>query len=361
MLVGGGRRRGFLRQLCLLSAFLMTAVPGAGAGATLPMSGVVFPAPGDSLGRFEAAAVGSLEIPRTIQVIEPRPGHGSDRRLEPMSWFVMTGVGQHLRGEPSGLPVLEALELWAETGALEVLRPERAGGSLVRSRYSLKRILLPLLAGYAVLRRDLDPPPARRQIIEGWLGRLVELARPADGPTTGQNNHRYMRDAILVAWGALAGDLPAFTEGVAGVRAAVGAMRPDGAWPLEIARGQRALFYQRHAIASLVAAAEIALVQGIDLYRSDDEGRSLHRAIAYLLEGIARADQSQDLTFLRLRGNGRHYLAWSEAYVARFPAHPNAIRLRALTAGAARPMIDDYSGGDVSALVGGSRPGQASG
>lgn len=328
------------------------AAPAMTQEVTLPMPGVVFPAPRLPADLLLAGFAEPGLAPAAIVTIAPDDAHGSDRRVEPMSWFVMSGVGRHLRGEPTGPAVLEALELWAQAAALEDLRPTKPGESLVRSRYTLKRALLPLIAGYAVLRRDLEASAARRHGIEAWLARLVDLARPADGPITAQNNHRYMRDAVLVAWGALIGDPAAFSEGVAGARAAIAATRPDGAWPLEIARGARALFYQRHAIASLVAAAEIALVQGVDLYRPDPAGRSLHMAIGYLLDGIARGDAGQDLGFVTTRGNGRHYLAWSEAYVARFPGHPNAVRLRALTAGGARPLIDDYSGGDVAALVG---------
>ena len=56
---------------------------------------------------------------------------------------------------------------------------------------------------------------------------------------------------------------------------------------LETARGSRALSYQRHAIASLVAIAEMAASQGYDLYGMEGEdGQSIHRAIEFLLDGI---------------------------------------------------------------------------
>jgi poly(beta-D-mannuronate) lyase len=135
-------------------------------------------------------------------------------------------------------------------------------------------------------------------------------------------------------------------------------------------RGARALWYQRHAIASLVAIAEMAAAQGYDLYAVEGGGgRSLHRAIRFLLDGIddqtlvwpyAEANESpgpfenyrvQDLSFMAPRGHGRHYMAWAEAYVARFPDRAEARDLRRQLDAFEpdhRPMIDEYSGGNMS-------------
>ena len=328
----------------------------------LPQPGTVFPAP--RAAGLLAVASRRLPPPDPVLRIEPEDDQGSDRRVEPMTWYVMTAVSAHLAGGDEGGPALEALEAWARAGALEQLAPAGPKGSLVRSRYTLKRALLPMLAGYAVLRRDLDPPAPRRGTIEAWLGRLVALAEPADGPVSARNNHRYMRDAVALAWASLSGDAAAFRAALDGCVAAIAAQRADGGWPLELERGARALWYQRHAIASLVAAAEIAAAQGIDLYAVDLDGRSLHAAIGLLLDGIeaARAGRmdGQDLGFLERRGNGRHYMAWADAYAARFPGHPNSRRLLDLLAAEPRPLLDDYSGGDVIALAG-ARPAPGSG
>ena len=116
-------------------------------------------------------------------------------------------------------------------------------------------------------------------------------------------------------------------------------------------------------------AEEMAAVQGQDLYGLEIDGRSLHRAIRFLLEAIedprrvwryAAANDKpgpekdyrrQDLGFLKPRGHGRHYMAWVEAYAARFPERPEARRLLALVQPARpgiRPMVDDYSGGNMT-------------
>lgn len=359
-------RLAFLARTRAAALFLVLALPDPAAlkarldevlgRASVAHPGTVFTAPRHP--GLDIVALPPAPPPAAVTRIAPQADDGSDRRVEPMSWYVMGAVSHHLRGGAEGPAALRTLESWAGAGALETLAPAGPKGSLVRSRYTLKRALLPLIAGYAVLRRDLDPPEAQRAAIEAWLGRLVQLAVPADGPITAQNNHRYMRDVVLLAWGALTGDGERFRQGIVGALEAIAAMRPDGAWPLEIARGERALWYQRHALASLTASAEIAAAQGVDLWSIDIEGRSLHRAVGWLLDALDARPADQDLGFLDRRGNGRHYMSWAEAYIARFPDSANARRLAARLAAADRPLLDDYSGGDVAVLAGGAAGGR---
>ena len=183
---------------------------------------------------------------------------------------------------------------------------------------------------------------------------------------TQRNNHHYLRGSVDMAWGALTGDDRRFQAGIEAYRDALADMRPDGSLPLETERGARALWYQRHAIASLVVIAEIAANQGLDLYGLQTDGRDIHGAIRFLLDAIeepakvlpyAAANSNpgtdsgpgdQDLSFLDQRGHDRHYMAWVEIYAARFPDRPESKRLLALLARTDpdfRPMIDDYSGG----------------
>ena len=84
--------------------------------------------------------------------------------------------------------------------------------------------------------------------------RLRGVKRPEDskGPVSQLNNHRYLSDSVDMAWGALRGDDALFRQGIASFLLALAQMRADGSLPLETARGARALWYQRHAIASLV-------------------------------------------------------------------------------------------------------------
>jgi poly(beta-D-mannuronate) lyase len=295
----------------------------------------------------------------------------TDGRSAPYAWTLMTAAAVAFgHGDPVARKALiDNLRRWARGEALTKLQDRHEN-----TYYSLERTLLPAIVAYGLIRDHPDWQPEEQQEVERWLNRLVRLRgikRPEDskGPVSQLNNHRYLSDSVDMAWGALRGDDALFREGVESFLLALSQMRADGSLPLETARGARALWYQRHAIASLVTIAEIAAVQGYDLYALSADGRSLHQAIEFLARGLADPtlvvpyaaanDRPggfanylvQDRSFLQLRGHGRHYMAWLEAYRARFPERPaTAALVRMLDeAGAARrPLIDEFSGGNTS-------------
>jgi len=270
--------------------------------------------------------------------------------------------------------VVDNLLRWADGDALGKFKKKPAATMY----YNLDRTLFPVIVSYSLVRDQPDVPEDARQRIEAWLDRLVwrrGAGRERDPDlSSSQNNHRYLSDSVTMAWGILRGDDEAFRQGIERYVAALAQMRRDGSLPLETARGARALSYQRHAIASLVAIAEMAATQGYDLYGLEgEEGQSIHRAIAFLLDGIDdpaivwpyamenvnpgpfRNYKVQDLGFMKERGHGRHYMAWVEAYRARFPNAELSRRLQDKLEAfgeAEQPLIDEYIGGNASCLFG---------
>jgi len=262
------------------------------------------------------------------------------------------------------------LRRWADGDALSRFKENPAASMY----YNLDRTLLPVIVTFSLVRDHPGMAASDRERIEAWLDDLVWRRGPGrerdPDLTSSQNNHRYLSDSVTMAWGILRGDDQGFRAGVEAYVAALGQMREDGSLPLETARGSRALSYQRHAITSLVAIAEMAAAQGYDLYGIEGpDGQSIHRAIAFLLDGIDQTSRVwpyaqendnprayrnykvQDLGFMTSRGHGRHYMAWTEAYLARFPKTGLADRLRQALAEfgpAEPPLIDDYSGGNMS-------------
>ena len=225
--------------------------------------------------------------------------------------------------------------------------------------YNLDRTLLPIIANFALIAGDQAVDAANVAQISRWLDRLVRWRGPERrmDPTrpSSRNNHRYLRDSVTMAWGAMVGDNALFFTGIDRFRIALEQMRDDGSLPLETARGANALFYQRHAISSLVVIAEIAAQQGYDLYAMQSrDGRDLHQMIRFLVRGIddptvvePYTDEPQYLGFLDWRGHDRHYMAWFEPYRARFPESPltqmleDQIRAHGTLD---QPMLDDYVG-----------------
>ena len=305
--------------------------------------------------------------PAVKRVEAPDEG-GPDERSEPFALTVMdaAAVGFGLDDADARRALVGLLDRWAREGGLT--RLDDGGGSNVY--YAVNRVLLPTVVAWSLVRESPEADPERAGRIDRWLRRVARLRgelRPAGNPgeVTRRNNHRYLSASAGMAWGALAGDDAYFREGLAAFDMALADMRPDGSLPLETARGSRALWYQRHAIASLVTIAEMAAVQGRDLYARQDQGRSLHTAIRFLLDAIAdpglvdryaggeQEPDGQDLGFLVRRGHGRHYMAWAEIYAARFPGREESRRLLRLLREADpdfRPMVDDYSGGSTTCL-----------
>jgi poly(beta-D-mannuronate) lyase len=262
------------------------------------------------------------------------------------------------------------LRRWAEGDALNRFKENPAPSMY----YNLDRTLLPVIVTFSLVRDYPGMAASDEERIEAWLDNLVWRRGPGrerdPDATSSRNNHRYLSDSVTMAWGILRGDDGMFRAGIATYVDALAQMREDGSLPLETARGSRALSYQRHAITSLVAIAEMAAAQGYDLYAIEGpEGQSIHRAIGFLLDGIDQTslvwpyaqenDNSrsyrnykvQDLGFMSERGHGRHYMAWTEAYLARFPDTELAERLRQSLdefGPAEPPLIDDYSGGNMS-------------
>jgi poly(beta-D-mannuronate) lyase len=263
------------------------------------------------------------------------------------------------------------LARWAHADALSDLVEAGPDHNNANTLYSLKRVLLGVLPAWPLLIAKATPSNEQRAGIEGWLARRVADADEATGPVatraseTGPGNHnhqRLMREAVVMAYGALIGDAARFRRGGQIFLATLREMRADGSLPLETAHGPRALWYQRHAVASLVMIAELAEAQGYDLFSVEVDGKRLAHAIDFLLGALAEpnrlatyAPERQDLGFLEARPSGRNAMAWLEPWQRR--AVPGALSADGLATGdvvttlfARRPLIDEISGGNLTCL-----------
>ncbi|HSK39453.1 MAG TPA: alginate lyase family protein, partial [Arenibaculum sp.] len=373
-----------------------TATASFGGGPVIARPGVLLAGPaaagsarcrlGDPLD-----TAGARPEPEPVAMLAAGDGYGGDASAEPFTWRVMTLASEAAAagGGRPGRALVGLLRDWAEAGALTRIAatgPHASNTNVVRS---LRHALVPLLESWSLVRPMAAA--ADRERIEGWLAHLVAMADVPTGTPAGRakvgscigatyasafpvsncNNIGYHRDLVAMQWGILTGDDDLFRRGIERFRLALRQMRPDGSLPLETARGARALWYQGFAVGLLVHINELAARQGHDLHALGDGGRDLHAAVRFLLDAIDRPAlvlayawenrdpgphgdwTRQDLGFLVRRGHGRHYMAWAEAYLARFPGHPNAVRLDALIAHEPRPLLDETAGGNASCLHGG--------
>lgn len=304
--------------------------------------------------------------------------YGSDRAAEPFVLAVMQAAAAWSgnKDEAAAKAIIEQMRRWAQPGALARTVEVGEDASNTNSIYSLRRALVALLAAWSDL--SAAAAPSDRRAIDDWLAQLVARqdintggakTRDVKPPVSNRNNHAYLRATVDALWAVKTNDARSYDRAVHTVQAALDGMRVDGSLPLETARGARALWYQRHAIASLVYIGEILAERGYDIWQPRGDGHTLHDAVTFLAAAVrdpAKVDQyagenrnpkpgsdpsRQDLGFLEPRGNGRHYMAWVEYYRNRFPDRAAKAGLDELIRPSlemARPLIDELAGGNTT-------------
>ena len=156
----------------------------------------------------------------------------------------------------------------------------------------------------SVLAQDAALDPAKMRLVEVWLDAVVRRNLSFEKDTDTKNNHHYWKGLAATAVGVTAGDNKLFQFGVDTYREAIRDISPDGSFPKEMARHERALHYQIFAIDPLVLTAEFAARQGVDLYGYSAHGRTLKDAIVFFGRALADpelirkyASEDQDMGF----------------------------------------------------------------
>ena len=243
--------------------------------------------------------------------------------------------------------VVDAVHAWAEADALSDL------GSMNAQISSPSR-----LGGIAMAYFQSKPhatalDPTRQEVIESWLQERMTATMAyfdTEAPPNASRNN-------LRAWAGLAAAAVARSTGneeiadwaAESVELVACQADEDGALPLEMARGPRALHYQIHAVGPLVVAAALLAEDGRDLFSSCDG--ALHRIVAFVPNAFedpelvnAKADEEQ--TYFEGDDELRGFeLAWAEAYLSRF----DDPRLASFVEGY-RPLANSKFGGNQDLL-----------
>jgi poly(beta-D-mannuronate) lyase len=223
------------------------------------------------------------------------------------------------------------------------------------------------MVSYRIVADQMSPEDSA--LVRDWIDGLVRRVDAEFGGAVDHSNHRYLADLTLMAWGSITRDQTLIDKGLGRYSIALDQARPDGSLPLETQRGARAAWYTDVALGELTQMAQIAELNGVALYPVAEHGMSHAQLLGFLLEvlenparilpyaavnatpGPTDDYRSQDLGFLETRGHGRHYMAWTEAFLATGPDTPQGRRLGAYFAAelaAMRPLIDDFSGGNAT-------------
>jgi poly(beta-D-mannuronate) lyase len=320
----------------LLTALLMTAVQTSAATAQSC--------------RPPPDAVRDLDIPRYYSdaagtKVDPALKAVNEAAVAPLVAFLREVVrhadaaqssAKAEKREASARCALSWLENWARAGAWLGKRITQQG------EYQRKWDLGG--AALAYIKVKAFASPGQRRVVEPWLLRVAGEARGFfDNPERKRNNHWFWLGLALGGVAIATGDesMWGLARGIA--QDAARDILADGALPMELERGERALHYHAFAAMPLIVLAELAALRGEDFYASGDG--ALHRLAGLTLKGFADPQ-----IFERLSGTRQVLVAsspgagWLPLYAQRFPD-------RVKDAGVSMRMGDRRLGGDVSLLL----------
>jgi len=166
----------------------------------------------------------------------------------------------------------------------------------------------------------------QRETVAKWMESVGEQTKnyydthKRAGHGDSQNNHLYWAGVELAAVGVAANNRKDFDWAMATYDNGVDQIRPDGALPLEMARGSRALHYHLYALAPLVLLAEFGEANHLDLYAHANG--AIHRLVNFSVAGLqdptpfAKATSVQQEVPKTITGD---QIGWAPPYVQRFP------------------------------------------
>lgn len=243
--------------------------------------------------------------------------------------------------------VVAAIAAWAEADALSDLRTMNAQIS------SPSRI-----AGMAFAWRQASTVATEidadtRSMVEAWFNRrghaMAAYFDDQAPPNASRNNLRAWAGLAAASVAEATGDMDLAAWAANTVELVACQANADGALPLEMARGARALHYQVHSVGPLVVTAAMLFDDRPDLFSLCDG--AIHRIVGFVPMAFADLSIAE-----RIAGERQTYqtgeddlasfeLAWAEAYLSLFVNAEIAAFVEAY-----RPLSNSKLGGDQSLL-----------
>ncbi|MEL6225850.1 MAG: alginate lyase family protein [Pseudomonadota bacterium] len=227
------------------------------------------------------------------------------------------------------------LHQWAEGGALL--------GKMATKQAEYRRKWEHTGLALAYLKLRPFATPDQHAAIANWLTRLARASEQFQmAPGRKPNNHLYWL-ALGLGATAIATDnalMWARTEAI--VERAAQQIDANGALPLEMARGRRALHYHVFALMPLVVLGELGFARGRDWYALN--GAAFHRLVGLTVEGIKTPATFDQLARRKQSRPINRRAGWAWIYAKRFPE----AKLPATLTDKRRHRL---LGGDVAVLV----------
>jgi poly(beta-D-mannuronate) lyase len=238
---------------------------------------------------------------------------------------------------------LDWLFTWAKGKAL--LGEVNEGGI-----YQRQWILGSLSSAYAQIKAAPGLDPRKKKTVEKWLSACARTVAGNYKDATQkrqQNNHLYWAAWGVTVTGIALGNPNYYRWGISRARYALTEqVTDDGALPLEMARGPKALQYHIVALEPLIFLAEAAERNGDNLYSI--RNGILHRMVERVLAGMNGDKFFEEKSgFKQTPASDLYpgYYAWMEIYDARFPNSGVKKWLHTM-----RPLYFRRIGGDMTFL-----------
>ena len=179
---------------------------------------------------------------------------------------------------------------------------------------------------YLKIRETGIATPQQTETVAKWMQSVGEQTKSyydshkRAGHGDSQNNHLYWAGVELAAIGVAADDRKDFDWAMATYDNGVDQIQPEGALPLEMARGGRALHYHLYALAPLVLLAEFGEANHLDLYAHANG--ALRRLVNFSVAGV-----QDPASFVKATGVPQELtkplsgdqIGWAPPYLQRFP------------------------------------------
>jgi poly(beta-D-mannuronate) lyase len=272
--------------------------------------------------------------------------------VEPLRDYVRALVkisNAYVKSEPRNTAAaacaLTWLDTWAKANALTDMRTRQAS-------HNQGQAVGGIALAYLQIRNAPGLPAEQRKRIEAWLNKLGHQVADAMNKNDGvssRNNHRYWNGLSAIAAGIVSGDQKLIKWGADSARIGIRQITKDGTLPLELKRAKRARDYHIFAAEPLIATAELAQTQDIDLYAEND--KALARLVDRVVTSITDPSFFEKITGSKQEaypGDGTvpsSRIAWLEIYQSRFPS-PKAEELLA----SKRPVASSGVGGNTTLL-----------